>query len=295
MAEFKSYSVQLAAGDALTLEYAKDSSGTGNDDCVWLKDFTVALPHSVIFHANDGTDATASQSVFGTANLTANTFTREGYRFDGWATRADSSEVAYADGASVTLNDADLDLYAVWTKVWRVTFPNLPQGAALTVKNAAGQTLTAASDGSYIPVSYTHLDVYKRQTVTYTYTLHEGLKWSDGEPLTAGDFVFAWNRAASAALGADYGYMMEVIDGYAEVSATNDDGTPVNPDAKLNVEAPDDRTLVVTLTNYVPYWNELLAFPVYFPAVSYTHLDVYKRQNPYSVEGLMLSKSKFAA
>ena len=102
-------------------------------------------------------------------------------------------------------------------------------------------------------------------TVTYTYTLREGLKWSDGEPLTAGDFVFAWNRAASAALGADYGYMMEVIDGYAEVSATNDDGTPVNPDAKLNVEAPDDRTLVVTLTNYVPYWNELLAFPVYFP------------------------------
>ena len=102
-------------------------------------------------------------------------------------------------------------------------------------------------------------------TVTYTYTLREGLKWSDGEPLTAGDFVFAWNRAASAALGADYGYMMEVIDGYAEVSATNDDGTPVNPDAKLNVEAPDDRTLVVTLSNYVPYWNELLAFPVYFP------------------------------
>lgn len=102
-------------------------------------------------------------------------------------------------------------------------------------------------------------------TVTYTYTLREGLKWSDGEPLTAGDFVFAWNRAASAELGADYGYMMEVIDGYAEVSATNDDGTAANPDAKLNVEAPDDRTLVVTLSNYVPYWNELLAFPVYFP------------------------------
>ena len=150
MAEFKSYSVQLAAGDVLTLEYAKDSSGTGNDDCVYLKDFAATLPHSVIFHANDGTDATASQSVFGTGNLTANTFTREGYRFDGWATSADSSEVAYADGASVTLNDADLDLYAVWTKVWRVTFPNLPQGAALTVKNAAGETLTPASDGSYI-------------------------------------------------------------------------------------------------------------------------------------------------
>ena len=150
MAQFKSYSVQLAAGDVLTLEYAKDVSGTGNDDCVYLKDFAATLPHSVVFHANDGTETTTSQGVFGTANLTANTFTREGYRFDGWATSADSSEIAYADGASVTLKDADLDLYAVWTKVWRVTFPNLPQGAALTVKNAAGQTLTAASDGSYI-------------------------------------------------------------------------------------------------------------------------------------------------
>ena len=102
-------------------------------------------------------------------------------------------------------------------------------------------------------------------TVTYTYTLREGLKWSDGEPLTAGDFVFAWNRAASAELGADYGYMMEVIDGYDEVSATNDDGTAANPDAKLNIEAPDDRTLVVTLANEVPYWNELMAFPTYYP------------------------------
>ena len=130
-------------------------------------------------------------------------------------------------------------------------------------------------------------------TVTYTYTLREGLKWSDGEPLTAGDFVFAWNRAASAELGADYGYMMEVIDGYAEVSATNDDGTPVNPDAKLNVEAPDDRTLVVTLSNYVPYWNELLAFPTYYPVREdvvadegwATEAATYVGNGPYTLTG----------
>ena len=150
MTEFKTYTIQLAAGDVLTLEYSKDSSGDEGDDCVYLKDFAVTLPHSVIFHANDGTDTTATQGVFGTANLTANAFTRDGYRFDGWATSAGSSEIAYADGASVTLQDADLDLYAVWTKVWRVTFPNLPQGAVLEVQNAAGETLTPESDGSYI-------------------------------------------------------------------------------------------------------------------------------------------------
>ena len=134
-------------------------------------------------------------------------------------------------------------------------------GISKWAQDAEGKLVIAPDVAEELPEGVDNED----GTVTYTYTLREGLKWSDGEPLTAGDFVFAWNRAASAALGADYGYMMEVIDGYAEVSATNDDGTPVNPDAKLNVEAPDDRTLVVTLSNYIPYWNELLAFPVYFP------------------------------
>ena len=87
-------------------------------------------------------------------------------------------------------------------------------------------------------------------TVTYTSTLRDGLKWSDGQDLTAADFAFAWKRAASEELGADYGYMLECIKGYP-----ND----------LAVEATDDKTLVVTLNNAIAYWNELLAFPSYFP------------------------------
>lgn len=102
-------------------------------------------------------------------------------------------------------------------------------------------------------------------TVTYTYTLRDGLKWSDGKDVTAADFVFAWNRAASAALGADYGYMFEVVDGYDKVAETDDDGNVVNPNAKLNVEAVDAKTLKVTLSNSIAYWDELLAFPTYFP------------------------------
>ena len=103
-------------------------------------------------------------------------------------------------------------------------------------------------------------------TVTYTYTLRDGLKWSDGKDVTAGDFVFAWNRAASPALAGDYNYMFDVVKGYAEMWETDEAGeTFVNPDAKLAVEATDDKTLVVTLSNAVAYWNELLAFPTYFP------------------------------
>ncbi len=88
-------------------------------------------------------------------------------------------------------------------------------------------------------------------TVTYTYTLRDGLSWSDGQPVTAGDFVFAWNRAIAPETAADYGYMFEVVDGF-------EDGT-------LNVTAVDDKTLEVTLANTVAYWDELLAFPTYMP------------------------------
>ena len=88
-------------------------------------------------------------------------------------------------------------------------------------------------------------------TVTYTYTLRDGLKWSDGQDLTAKDFEFAWKRAAAPETGADYGYMFDVIKGYN--------------DGAIDVTATDDKTLVVTLNNYVAYWNELLAFPTYMP------------------------------
>lgn len=87
-------------------------------------------------------------------------------------------------------------------------------------------------------------------TVTYTYTLKDDLKWSDGKALTAQDFVYAWKRAAAADLGSDYGYLFEVIKGY-----------PNN----LAVTAPDDQTLQVTLASPISYWNEMLAFPTFFP------------------------------
>ena len=52
--------------------------------------------------------------------------------------------------------------------------------------------------------------------LTYTFHLREGLKWSDGTPLTAQDFVYSWQRAVDPATGADYAYMFECIAGYTE-------------------------------------------------------------------------------
>ena len=125
-------------------------------------------------------------------------------------------------------------------------------------------------------------------TVTYTYTLRDGLKWSDGQPVTAADFEFAWKRAASVELAADYGYMFEVVDGYADVWAE----TPA-ADAELNVHAIDEKTLEVTLANSVAYWNELLAFPTYFPVREdvvaneawATDPSTYVCNGPYTITG----------
>ena len=123
---------------------------------------------------------------------------------------------------------------------------HLFSGLAKWDQDAEGNLVIQAECATELPEGVTNDD----GTVTYTYTLKDGLKWSDGQALTAKDFEFAWKRAASEALGADYGYMFEVIKGYP-----ND----------LAVEATDDKTLTVTLNNAVAYWNELLAFPTYFP------------------------------
>ena len=133
---------------------------------------------------------------------------------------------------------------------------HLFSGLAKWDQDAEGKTVVVADCAEELVEGVVNED----GTVTYTYTLKDGLTWSDGVALTAKDFEFAWQRAASVELAADYGYMFEVVDGYADVWAEE----PAE-DAKLNVVALDDKTLQVTLANAVAYWNELLAFPTYMP------------------------------
>ena len=117
----------------------------------------------------------------------------------------------------------------------------------------------------------------------YTFELRDDLKWNDGSKLDANDFVYAWNRAADPMTGADYAYMFEVIDGYADVAdmyltsedaegnvvfEKDADGNPKYKDGKkaLNVTASEDgKKLTVVLTVDVPYFHELCAFPAYLP------------------------------
>lgn len=96
-------------------------------------------------------------------------------------------------------------------------------------------------------------------TVTYTFKLRADAKWSDGKPVTAGDFEYSWKRLANPDTAADYCYMIDMVKGYAEVA----DGS-ADPDT-LAVKAVDDSTLEVVLTYDCPYFEEIAAFPATFP------------------------------
>ena len=151
---------------------------------------------------------------------------------------------------------------------------HLFSGLAKWAQNEEGNLVIVADSAEELTEGVENED----GTVTYTYTLKDGLTWSDGQAVTAGDFEFAWKRAASTELGADYGYMFEVVKGY--------------PD-DLAVTAIDDKTLEVTLNNAVAYWNELMAFPAYYPVREdvvaneawATDPSTYVCNGPYTITG----------
>lgn len=137
-------------------------------------------------------------------------------------------------------------------------------GAILAINSFAG-LFTYDADQKQIPdlaESYTVSD----DGLTYTFTLKDDLKWSNGDTLDASDFVYSWNRAVNPATASDYAYMFAPIKGYAEMTEMDADGNLVNPDATLAVTASEDgKTLTVELTTPTAYFLDLCAFPTYFP------------------------------
>ena len=144
---WKGLELDAKRGDKLTVRYEKDGSGNKFDDCVYLRNFSAGEALVVTFHANNGTEDTATQKIFGgKGTLKANTFTCEGKIFAGWATSADGA-VVYEDGAAIT-TETDLDLYAVWSDAYTVTLRNgdtdttvlVPQNSAIGSRIPADPT-----------------------------------------------------------------------------------------------------------------------------------------------------------
>ncbi|CAN7463700.1 peptide ABC transporter substrate-binding protein [Rossellomorea sp. LjRoot5] len=93
---------------------------------------------------------------------------------------------------------------------------------------------------------------------TYTFKIRDA-KWSNGDPVTANDFVYAWQKALNPDTGAEYAYIMYDIKNAAKV---NNGDVPVE---ELGVKATDDKTLEVQLETPVPYFKALLSFATFYP------------------------------
>ena len=94
---------------------------------------------------------------------------------------------------------------------------------------------------------------------TYTFKLRKDAKWSNGDPVTAHDFVYAWQKAVNPDTGAQYAYMMYVVENGQEINSGK------KKPSELGVKAIDDNTLEVKLANAVPYFKSLLSFGTFMP------------------------------
>ena len=96
--------------------------------------------------------------------------------------------------------------------------------------------------------------------LTYTFPFRDTARWSNGEPVTSLDFMLSWNRFLRPATAADYASIFYCIKN-AEAYNTG----KITDFNEVGVKAPDDRTLVVTLENPVPYFKDLIAFMAFCP------------------------------
>ena len=95
-------------------------------------------------------------------------------------------------------------------------------------------------------------------TVTYTFRLRSA-RWSDGQSVTAGDFVYAWQRLANPATGSRYADLLSVVKGYQEARAAKDMSL-------LQVTAKNDSTLVVVLNGHYDWFlKEVCTSPATMP------------------------------
>ncbi|MED3394249.1 peptide ABC transporter substrate-binding protein [Bacillus wiedmannii] len=93
----------------------------------------------------------------------------------------------------------------------------------------------------------------------YTFKLRKDAKWSNGDPVTAKDFVYAWQRLLDKNTAAEYAFIAFYI---KNAEAINKGEKPLTD---LGAKAVDDYTLEVELEKPVPYFLNLMAFPSYYP------------------------------
>lgn len=165
----------------------------------------------------------------------------------GGTTSANGETTAPAEGAT-----GGLDLAVQVGPDPETIDPALNSAAdgANVIVHAFESLLIVDSDNKIVPGQAESYDV-SEDGMTYTFHLRDGLKWSDGSPLTSNDFVYSWKRLADPNTAAPYAAdMLGYVKGYEEAAAGNLDA--------LGVSAPDDKTFVVELSVPCVYFSKLV-------------------------------------
>lgn len=154
--------------------------------------------------------------------------------------------------------------------------------------------VTYDASGSIVPACAESWDISDDGTV-YTFHLREGLKWSDGTPLTANDFVYSIQRVLTPATTAQYYSMMsDYIKGAKEFY----EGTGTAEE--LGAKALDDNTLEITLLQPTSFFIDLVSMWCYFPVQKATidangdrwtaSADTYVCNGPFKMEQINLGE-----
>lgn len=117
------------------------------------------------------------------------------------------------------------------------------------------------ASGKAVPAVAQTYDV-SQDGKTYTFHLRKDVKWSNGDPVTAKDFVFGWQRAVDPANASEYAYMLSDI---GQVKNAQDIIDKKADKSTLGVKAVDDYTLQVELNVPVSFFPSLMYFPTYYP------------------------------
>ncbi|NSX54375.1 peptide ABC transporter substrate-binding protein [Parasulfitobacter algicola] len=95
--------------------------------------------------------------------------------------------------------------------------------------------------------------------LVYTFNIREDAQWSNGDPVTAGDFVFSFNRIMQPATAAKYANILYPIKGSEAINKGEGEGV------ELGAKAIDDKTLEITLERPTPFFIELLTHQTALP------------------------------
>lgn len=159
-----------------------------------------------------------------------------------------------------------------------------------------GLVTYSTEDGSLIPGEAESWTI-SEDGLTYTFTLREGLKWSDGSDHTARDYVYAMKRVLDPNTEAKYvDFLLSYVKGAEEYYADNSIGFD-----KVGVSAPDDNTFVFTLKAPAPYWIDVLKMWVFSPVQEATveangerwtsSADTYVTNGPFRMAEINMGES----